>query len=698
MLARPFRTPSKVATAVTLALLSCASFANENNSATRNETQAEKKTSMPTMEVIRVSASQSAHRYDETGSVIVIDREAIERVQPLSTEDVLRRIPGINIKGEEETSIVANFGIRGLSASESKSLMLEDGVPVAPGLFIGNDRYFNPRIQRVDSVEVLKGSASLRYGPSTIGGVVNYKTRNPDQGISFSSRVGSFNLREVNLEAGNRSTSGDAFAGVVATMAKSDGFMDKGYEMNDIMFKAGVDLAANQRVGLKFSWHENDANISYRGLFLDDYLAGKRYNPAPDDWYLTERVAFDINHEWALNNGMTLNTVAYWSDMSRDYWRYNVDTAASNAAGRWVFTDKLNGNNRSFERTGIESRLAFDHSMFGSTAYSEIGLRLMRETANDTRIRATREQDRTGINDRHRFDEATSYAVYVQTRFSPIEHLSITPGIRVESYEQKRTELTNNNAKVKTSNTEVLPGIGATYELTNTAQLYGGVYRAFSPASNGVALDGLQDQNLDGETTTNYELGLRGSTTNLNYEVAAFFMDFSNQVVTGNSDPNLSQSNAGKTEHVGMEFMLAYELGYGFSIDTNATWVPTSEFKSGDNKGNRLPYAPKVLANLGLNYTQNGFSAALTAHHRGEQFGSPDNTTAIPTGAAGGIWGGLLPAYTVLDLFAQYQLSPSITVLGSVKNLADKQYIAGLRQGIYAGPERAFEVGVRLKF
>lgn len=698
MLARPFRNPSKVAAAVTLALLSGVSLASERDLSENTKTKAENNTRMPTIEVIRISASPSAHRYDETGTVVVVDRETIERVQPLSTEDVLRRIPGINIKGEEETSIVANFGIRGLSASESKSLVLEDGVPVAPGLFIGNDRYFNPRIQRVDAVEVLKGSASLRYGPSTIGGVVNYKTRTPDEGISLSSRVGSFNLREVNVEAGNRSTSGDAYAGVVATMAKSDGFMDKGYEMNDIMFKAGVDLAGNQRVGLKFSWHENDANISYRGLFLDDFLAGERYNPAPDDWYLTERVAFDINHEWALNNGITLNTVAYWSDMSRDYWRYNVDTAASNAAGRWVYTDNLNGNNRSFERTGIESRLSFEHALLGSTAYSELGLRLMRETANDTRIRATRTQDRTGTNDRHHIDEATSYAAYAQTRFSPTDRLSITPGLRVESYEQKRTELTNNNAMVKTSNTELLPGVGATYELTSTAQFYGGVYRAFSPATNGVALDGLKDQDLDGERATNYELGLRGSTTKLNYEVAAFFMDFSNQVVTGNSDPNLSQSNAGKTEHLGMEFMLGYNLGYGFSIDTNATWIPTSEFKTGDNKGNRLPYAPKVLANFGLNYSYDNFSASFSAHHRGEQYGSPDNNTAIPTGAAGGIWGGLLPAYTVLDLFAQYQIASNLTVLGSVKNLTDKRYIAGLRQGIYAGPERAFEVGVRFKF
>ncbi|MDP4789567.1 MAG: TonB-dependent receptor plug domain-containing protein, partial [Haliea sp.] len=89
---------------------------------------------------------------------------------------------GINTATEDETAIVSNLGIRGLSASESKSLILEDGVPVAPGLFIGNERYFNPRIQRIERIEVLKGSASLRYGPSTIGGVVNYQTKTPDDG------------------------------------------------------------------------------------------------------------------------------------------------------------------------------------------------------------------------------------------------------------------------------------------------------------------------------------------------------------------------------------------------------------------------------------------------------------------------------------------------------------------------------------
>jgi Fe(3+) dicitrate transport protein len=322
----------------------------------------------------------------------------------------------------------------------------------------------------------------------------------------------------------------------------------------------------------------------------------------------------------------------------------------------------------------------------------------MQEESDDTRIRALRSSDRTGINDRHRIDSAESYAGYAQSRIQLTDNVAITPGLRVESYEQKRVILTENNATAKTDNTEFLPGIGATYDLSDSAQVYGGVYRAFSPASNGVALDGLSDQDLDGERSTNYELGLRGKQGDVTYEAAAFVMDFSNQVVTGNSNPNLSQSNAGETEHLGMEFMVAYEIGGGFILDTNATVIPSSKFKSGENQGKRLPYAPKLIANVALSYEGEDLSSALTAHHRGEQYGDASNIEEIPTDAAGGIWGGLMPAYTLLDLTAQYTLNKKMKLFGAIKNLTDKRYITGFRQGIYAGPERTFEVGINYRF
>ena len=631
----------------------------------------------------------------QTGTVQTLDLEAISSLRPISTDDALRRLPGINTASEEETSIVSNIGLRGLAASEAKSLLLEDGVPVAPGLLIGNDRYFNPRIQRIERIEVLKGSSSLRFGPSTIGGVVNFLTKTPDEGLLLSGRTGSFGTNELMLEAGTRSRGGAAYGGVVATHARGDGFMDRGYEMTDVMAKAGASVGDRHRLGLKLSWYENDANISYRGLFLDDFRTGASFNPAPDDWYLTGRTAADLNHRFEIGDGATLTSVVYWSHLFRDYWRYGVDTEASNTAGRWVYTDELTGNNRSFDRYGVDTRLKFTHGLLGLDSDIELGLRGFHEESDDRRIRATRAEDRTGSNDRHRIDSATSVAFHLHNRIQVSDRFAVTPGARLESYEQKRRVLTSEDDPATTSNTEFLPGAGATYSANPFAQLYGGVYRAFSPASNGVALDGMTDQLLEAERSTNFELGVRGTWGALDYEVALFRMDFQNQVVTGNSDPRLSQSNAGATLHQGAELALGYRLAEGLELSGNVTWVPVSRFESGDHAGNRIPYAPRVLANLALDYRHGPLRSTLLAHHRGAQFGDETNLREIPTGAAGGIWGGRMPAYTTLDLTAEWQGTGSLAVFGALKNLTDERYITGLRQGIYVGPGRSFEVGLR---
>ena len=55
-------------------------------------------------------------------------------------------------------------------------------------------------------------------------------------------------------------------------------------------------------------------------------------------------------------------------------------------------------------------------------------------------------------------------------------------------------------------------------------------------------------------------------------------------------------------------------------------------------------------------------------------------------------------AYTTVDLTTRYTLNDQVEFYGAVKNLEDKRYIASLRQGIYVGPERSFEAGVRYRF
>ncbi|MGL5160054.1 MAG: TonB-dependent receptor family protein [Acinetobacter junii] len=657
---------------------------------------------LPTIQVI---GSQEDSISKIPGAAVIVSQEQIQQFTPSSTEEILKRVSGVYVKPEEESAIVANIGMRGISSADYKTLILEDGVPVAAGLFVGNGRYYNPRIQRIDSIEVLKGSSALRYGPMNIGGVVNYRTKQPKDGALVDLSIGSWDTYKTTVELGGSSPTKDSNVGAILSWAKSDGFMDKGYEMKDAVIKAGTAIGDNQWVGVKFTHYENDANISYRGQFLGEYHAKKQNNPAPDDWFLTERNSFDINHRWDINPDTELQTLLYWSEMNRDYWRYGVNATASQAAGRWIYTDNVSGNNRAFERIGAETRLIAKNTIFNLPGEAEIGLRVMNEKMDDVTINATRATPRTGTTAKDTKDSAKSVALYAQNRFDISDQLSVTPGVRVERYEQQRDDKQKNET-VKTSNTEVMPGLGVTYQFIPAVQLYASVYKAFSPALNGDSLSGMKDQKLDAETAVSWELGLRGQQDAVRYELTAFRMDFDNQIIPANSNSDFQSTNGGKTYNQGLEGAVSLEFENGFDVFANLTWIANAEFK-GDryNKngslkskdGDRVPYTPEWVANLGVGYTYAGLRSQLSANYTGSQFTDELNTKPIVENTSG-FFTGKIDAYTTVDLTTRYTLNDQVEFYGAVKNLEDKRYIASLRQGIYVGPERSFEAGVRYRF
>ncbi len=661
---------------------------------------------LPTILVI---GSSGEDRERQPAANTVITSEALRLQQPRSTEEALRNVPGVSIKPEEETAIVANIGIRGLSSADYKTLILEDGVPVAPGLFVGNGRYYNPRIERMDSIEILRGAGSLRYGPSTIGGVINYLTKTPEPGIRTEIHAGSFNTREWGIEAGAESGSGDSTLGVVVSHAESDGFMGKGYRMRDVMLKVGAEISGNQRIGFKYTDYQNDANISYRGIFLAEYHSGVNRNPAPDDWFLTGRRSVDVSHEWTISEHARLTTLFFGSELYRDYWRFATNNSASAAANRWVYTDSLNGNNRSFEREGLDSRLLLTHEFLGFDNETEVGLRYMSEEMHDVTVAATRATPRSGTVNREVIDSAESWSLHLQNRFSLTQSFAVTAGLRAEIYEQRRNDLRRTASlgnQAKTDNTEWLPGIGMTWRLSERLQLFANTYKAFSPALNGDALNGLEDQELQAERSVNTELGLRGSLNSLTYEATVFRMDFDNQIIPANSNSQFQMTNGGKTLHQGLEIGVGSDLGATFSWNANFTYIANAEFvgnrfaRSGalaTPDGNRIPYTPEWIANFSLSYEQGPIRSAVHVHHTSAQFTDVMNTRTVSESVSG-FFTGQIDGYTVADVSVLYRVNEKLDFGFAVKNVADERYIASLRQGIYVGPERSVDVGLSYRF
>ena len=136
-----------------------------------------------------IGKSSRKHR-KLTGTMSRLESETVDLIKPVGTQELLEIIPGINGYADDGFgNSRLSIGIRGLNPRRSaRVLILEDGVPIQPALYIYPNAYYNPPADRIDAVEVIKSSAALRYGPQTIGGVINYTTRKPDGTRGFANQ------------------------------------------------------------------------------------------------------------------------------------------------------------------------------------------------------------------------------------------------------------------------------------------------------------------------------------------------------------------------------------------------------------------------------------------------------------------------------------------------------------------------------
>ena len=636
------------------------------------------------------------------GAIDIISPEEMEMIQPASLQDALKIVPGVNARDEEGYGAIPNIGIRGLSPNRStKVLILEDGAPIQPSLFLSNASYYSPPVERISSIEVLKGATGLRYGPNTIGGVINYQSKTPLKDGIVKGKLGSHGYRLLELEAGTSSEQKSMGGGINLITSEANGFRNNGYRMNDILVKGGMAIGQSQWLGLKLTRYENEINTSYVGLRPDEFIHTPTKNPAPDDQFLSNRTSFDINHELEIDTSTKLKTLMYWSQLERNFWRRDV---ASKTRQGTSFVDCggtaycVTGRNRNFDMLGIDSRLFTNYQAFGIQNESEIGVRLHSETmSNKTERSNAGPRARTGVITGNENNDAKAVALYLQNRFLFTDQFAVTPGVRVESYRQNRKNEMN-GVQGQANNTELVPGIGATWQLAPELQLYSSVYKGFAPAMISAAIsgDGV-DQKLDAERSINIEFGFRGQAQKWTYEGAAFRMDFSNQIVNQALSGGISKTNGGQSLHQGAEGALGYAITSAWSVLANATYIPVAEFKGGTLGpiGNRIPYTPKLTGNLGLNYSKDGLKSFLNAYHVSSQYADSANTVQESNDGTKG----LIPSFTTLNWSIVYSPQKDLKLFGVVRNLFDKKFISGRSpDGIFPGAERNFELGLAYQF
>jgi len=521
------------------------------------------------------------------GSGAVIDEEDLKRAQVFTINEALRQAPGVFAREEEGLGIRPNIGIRGLNPVRStKVMLLEDGIPLGLAPYGDNSYYYHPPIERFARIEILKGASQIRFGPQTIGGVINYIT----------PEAPSEAMAEIMLAGGNGGyleldgiAGGPALGGRIlfyANRKESDGNRkNQELELTDFYVKGEWDLGEAQAVTARLSHFREDSQLTYSGLTQGEFAADPRGNPfGKNDEFETRRWSATLSHGWEINPSLKLLTTGYYHFFNRDWWRQSSNSlerpndASDPLCGGMAnlsTTCGTQGNLRSYYTYGVEARLTVDHGAFGLAGQTELGARYHNEKQRRRQIRADTPTSRipgTTVNGGIRENQVRfvdAYALFAQSEFA-FGPLSVQPGIRAELIDYERVNLPisvlvadrptgalTTTTRGKSYLDEAIPGVGATLALNKQIALYGGVHRGFAPPRvEDVITTAGGTVDLDAEKSWNYELGVRGEfLPGLHADFTVFQMDFSNQIIAASvaGGVGATLTSAGKTKHRGLE-------------------------------------------------------------------------------------------------------------------------------------------------
>ena len=715
---------------------------------------------------IVVTASRTDAR-EAAGSVHFLDASALTQQSYADINRVLRQVPGLNIVEEEGFGIRPSIGIRGSGTDRNaKIAVMEDGVPIAPAPYAAPSAYYFPRTPRMTAIEVSKGPAAIKYGPQTVAGAIGLFST-PIPGVAGEGIGGKLDLsggeygtwRAHGVVGGWAETSGsfEVGASLEVLQEASGGFKeldsggDTGFAIEDyvakLAFRSKDGAALPQSLELKFQYSDENSDETYLGLTLDDFRADRyrRYRASQLDNMQVEHQTWQATHRVDFSNEVGLTTLAYYTGTERAWYKLNDVRNAANtgyASLTSILADpaaypveyaaivgepgtnsapgalRVRNNSREYYATGIQSVLGFGFDAGRARHDLELSLRYHRDEEdrfqNDDRYQMVdggmvlTAAGAPGTQD-NRVGQAAAWAAYVRDTIAWGDW-TLTPGLRYEAIQLKRTNWGGSNpdrdgpgSVLKNTVDALLPGLGATYALTDDLLLVGGLHRGFVNPAPG--------SNADEELSWNYEGGLRYETGAAAFEAIAFRVDYENLVgtctaSTGGSCAISDQYNGGAARVHGLELVAAWDaaagLSTGFALPLSLVYTWTqgefetsfdSDFGEWGNveKGDELPMVPEHQLTVNAGIEADRWRAYLAVNYVDEAR-SVAGSGPIPAGQR-------IDRRTLLDLRGELDLNDHTSLFASVQNLTGEAYNVAFRPaGARPGAPRTVLAGFRVEF
>lgn len=642
-------------------------------------------------------------------SVEIIDGNAVRLRGDLTIQDAAARATGV-----VNTSGVFGFGLSARGFTGQNSVMtLYDGMRM-----YNNTLTFPADPWMAQSVEILRGPASVLYGEGAIGGAVNVVRRQPGDSLEMSGRAGLASFGSFNVAAGAGGPIGDAIGfRVDASHRQAQGWMDRGDNSalalsGAIRFKPAADLSLTLSHDFGTQKPRTWFGVPLVNGALDRSIRKNNYNVTDAELRFSDNWS-QAKLEWTPSEALTIRSTFYhlWANK---YWRnaenvtYVPATALAPAQVRQSsFLELYHIQKQTGNRTTANLEQSFgaaENTLVLGFDVNRISYRNVSNSGNSaTRLIAVTDPvpelfiDQAASPTKPRYTNLIhQFAVFAEDRLKLSDRFSLVGGLRYDRPKIRKTDYVTAANNFTATPDAVTWRLGAVYQPSPTLSLYGQYATAADPVGALVSTS-LAQSSFDLSTGRQYEVGIkhmfwggRGQWTLAAYDIVK------KKLLT--SDPLIPtiQVQVGQQSSQGIEASFSLEPVDGVSISLNgavlrARYDDFSESVGGvrfQRAGNRPSNVAAKTANAFVSWEViEGWVIDGGVSHVGKRYQDAANTRVIP-------------AYTLTDLGLRWQFIEAASANLRLRNLFDATYVRatyGATQWVLGDP-RTVEATIHVIF
>ncbi len=647
---------------------------------------------------------------------------------------VLAKVPGIHVWESDPSGIQIGIAARGLSPNRSWEFNIrQNGYDIAADPFGYPEAYYNPQLQAVQRIEIVRGQGALQYGPQ-FGGMVNYILKNGSEinkPVEFETQqtIGSNGLlNSFNAIGGKK--------GKVNYYSFYDQRNGEGWRDNSQFFtKAGfgsVTYNFTNQLSLSFELMHSHIRSQQAGGLTDAQIKkDAQQSFRSRNWFDIKWTTPAITLQYQINDHTRWNTKLFGTIGDRNSVGFLQPINIQDSINK--LTNQFNNrvvNIDKYRNYGLESRIITDYFIGKMKNTISGGLRFYTGTTDrlaDGKGSTGSDYDVsiTGNYPRDISFKSNNAAAFIENIFRLSDKLYLIPGIRYEWLEGAAAGRNGLNASgqaiqlqnITRGRSFLLGGIGSEYHLTTSTELYANFSQAYRPIQfanlQAPPTTDIVDPDLKDAKGYNFDLGYRGKVKNfLQFDISGFYLQYNNRVgtITPSGTNYRLITNVGASTSKGFETYIEFNPIRAFTNSTYTDFILFSSYaytdarysgdhKNASTKNKKVENAPQDIIRAGISYGYKSFLITTQLSYVAEAFSDANNTLK----ASANCNTGLIPSYTITDLTASYKFSKKLNIKAGVNNVGDKRYFTR-RAGGYPGPGalpadgRTFFISIGAKF